>query len=832
MQFFISFLSGIALFYSSQYFPFSTLFILLLTFVYLFVKRKFFFIAIILLGIAFAFVRYEPPKDMSHVSGREVEVKGVFSSLPIKTESGMFKQPFKINSAVNIKTGERLDELAGQEIMLFSDREFYHGSEYEIAIKFLRDRTRLNPGDWSSNELYANLLDVRGLTGETPFPPCISKIQEFRYRLNRYIDENFKKDSGAFIAAITTGQRANIDEELRDAFNSTGLAHILSISGAHFGLFSVFLFGIFRFLIKAFPYRILQRITIFLSPSQAAAILCLPFMLAYLGLSGANVPAVRSFIMIGLFLSGLLIGRKGFWLNSLLFAAFVLTVWEPKVILSLSFQLSFLAVLFIGFSVGNREYDRSVRQAHDGDRKALRYIKNAVLLTLSASIGTAPLVAYYFHYFSIISPISNLFIAPLIGFILIPLSVVSSFLFLITGYFIFTPIVSAVSDLSIFLVKLFSTVPFADIKIPAFPPIMVLLFYAGFIFYFFSCKTITDLRLTNGRKNTSCHSREGGNPELKDRYKNSWIPASAGMTFEKIFSKQKRYTLLIPFVPVFIYFSLTIFEKKDLTITFLDVGQGDSSVIELPDEKTIVIDTGRIGRETASFLKYRGKKTIDALILSHIHTDHTGGLDYIVKRFEVKELWDNGRLIYPENFIANTKHRTFNRGDVIEGKGYSIYVFHPYPEFYTMHGSDHVEANNDSLVLKIKGRNKSFLFTGDVEEEAEEDLIHLDMWLKSDVIKIPHQGSRTSAYKPFLEVISPQVAVISVGRDNPFGHPHEEMLELLERIRIFRTDLDGAIKIRESEKGLAIKTYRDFQFEKAKSLKEEAKNIKRLFETW
>ncbi len=829
MQFFISFFTGIVLFYSFQCFPFSTVFISVLSSIYLLVNKRLLLILIIISGIAFAFIRYEPVKDIPDISGKGFAVKGIFEYPPTKTESGMSTQDLNIKSAVDIKTGVEVNELTGREVTLFSYREFDPGSELKLAIKFLKSRKRLNPGEQSGDNLYANLIDIYD-SGNKRIS-LSSKIQEYRYKLNRYIEENFKKDSGALIASITTGQRANMDEELRDSFNATGLAHILSISGTHFGLFSMFLFGIFSFLIKTLPYRTLQRITIFLTPSQAAAILCFPFMLAYLGLSGVSIPAVRSFIMLGLFLSGLIIGRKGFWLNSLLFAAFIIVVWEPESIFSLSFQLSFLAVLFIGFSLENKENEKRDNDKKD-DRKISRYIKNAILLTLSASIGTAPLVAYHFHYFSIISPLSNLFIAPFIGFVLIPLSVFSSFLFLITGHYMFTPIVSAVSDVSIFLVRLLSDMPFADIKIPAFPPIIVLLFYAGFIFYFLSRKTITDLRLTNGRKNTSRHSRESGNPELKDRYKKSWIPASAGMTFEKIFSNKRRYTLIIPFVPVVIYLSLTIFEKNELKVTYLNIGHGDSSVIELPDGKTIVIDTGRSGREIASFLKYKGREAIDAVILSHVHIDHTGGLDYLIKRFEVKELWDNGRLIYPENFIANIKHRTFNRGDVIDGKGYSIYVLHPYPEFYTMYGADNVEANNDSLVLKIKGRNKSFLFTGDVEEEAEEDLIHLGGWLKSDIIKVPHQGGKTSAYEPFLKAVSPQIAVISVGRDNPFGHPHEETLDALNGIKIFRTDLNGAIKIEESEKGLKIKTYKDFQFEKARPFREEMRNIKRLFETW
>ncbi|MDP2755569.1 MAG: ComEC/Rec2 family competence protein [Nitrospirota bacterium] len=828
MQFFISFLTGIVLFYSFQYFPFSTVFISVLSSIYLLVKKRLLLILIIISGIAFAFIRYEPVKDIPDISGKGFAVKGIFEYPPTKTESGMFTQDLNIKSAVDIKTGVEVNELTGQEVVLFSDREFNPGTEFELAIKFLKSRKRLNPGEQSRDNLYANLTDIYNLGNRRI--SLSSKIQEYRYKLNRYIEENFKKDSGAFIASITTGQRANMDEELRDSFNVTGLAHILSISGTHFGLFSMLLFGMFSFLIKALPYRILQRITIFLTPSQAAAILCFPFMLAYLGLSGASIPAVRSFIMIGLFLSGLLIGRKGFWLNSLLFAAFIIVVWEPESIFSLSFQLSFLAVLFIGFSIENKEDEKRDNEKKE-DKRVFRYVKNAVLLTLSASIGTAPLVAYYFHYFSIISPLSNLFIAPLIGFVLIPLSVFSSFLFLITGHYMFTPIVSAISDVSLLLVKIFSHIPFADIKIPAFPPIVVLLFYAGFIFYFLSPENTFSTSPQPpplARPASQSEAGEGGG------WGRGNLHSSLYQLIWRNFSLRKRHTLIIPFVPIVIYLSLTIFEKNELKVTYLDVGQGDSSVIELPDGKAMVVDTGRTGRETASFLKYRGKKTVDVLILSHIHIDHTGGLDYIAKRFEVKELWDGGRLIYPEDFITHrkVKHRTLNRGDMVEGKGYSIYIFHPYPEFYTMYGSESVEVDNDSLVLKIKGNNKSFLFTGDIEEEAEENISHLGNWLKSDILKVPHHGSKKSAYEPFLKMVSPGVAVISAGRGNSFGHPHKETLDALHGAKIFRTDIDGAIKIKESINGLEVKIYKDFQFKKARSFNDEGKNIKRLFEAW
>lgn len=740
----------------------------------------------ILFGIAIALLRYEQIRELPDLSGKEVIMEGSLSSLPSETEKGILKQILNVQSAFDRNTHRKIDELNNKDVVILSDKEFLPGIECRILAKILSNKTGQNPGSLISKDIYAIMLELNHKGMEKSSLRSI--IQRLRYRLNKYIMANLEKDSSAFISAITTGHRSYVNEDLRNAFNKTGLAHVLSISGTHFGLFSVFLFGIFRLMINILPYRLLQRITIFFTPSQAAALFCLPFMLSYLCLSGGNIPAIRSFIMISLFLIGLLLGRKGSWLNFLLFSAFVLSIRDPKVIFDLSFQLSFIAVLFIGFTIKGREYlIEKEKDSHDKKpskltQRILIYFKKAFLIALSASIGTAPLVAYHFHYLSIISPLSNLLITPFIGFILIPLSILSAFLFLTTGHYFFTPIVSTLSDICIYLVKFISSIPCADIKIPAFPTIIILLFYAGFIFY--------------------------------------------------LFFKEKRYALIIPFIPVLIYISFLIFEKKGLSVTYLDVGQGDSSVIELPDGKIIVIDTGRNGRETASFLKYKGKDKIDALILSHIHSDHTGGLNYILNNFNVEELWDNGNLIYPEYLFSQTKHKKIERGDMIEANGYSIYILHPYPDFYTMYGDDHVEANNSSLVLKIIGRNSSFLFTGDIEKEAEEDILHLGTLLRSDVIKIPHQGSKTSAYEPFIKAVSPKFAVISVATNNPFGHPHEDMIRLLDGVKVIRTDIEGAIKIIESEKGLIIKTYKDFQFQHATSLTEEIRNLKRLFETW
>lgn len=780
MSFFILFLAGAALFHLFQYFPFTSIFIFASLCLSLVFRKRYLWIIFAVIGICYAFIRYAPETDLANVYGKKLEVSGIFSSEAVETSSGKFSQPFKIHSAIEKGAAEPLKELREKNIYIISDNKYKTGKFFELEIKLI-DIKRLNPGSFKSNQLYATLYEAKE---DDEAKPSLNAIQNFwqvfndlRIRLNEKITDTLNPEASALVSAITTGERRYISEELRDAFNSSGLAHILSISGTHFGLFSIFLFGGFRFLIKYLPYKILQRVTIYVMPSQGAAILTLPFILAYLGLSGSSIPAVRSFIMIGLFLIGLLIERKEFWLNSLLFAAVLIVGWSPDALFSLSFQLSFIAVLFIGFFISQKE------KSEKPENRFVNILKNTALITLAASLGTAPLVAYHFNYFSIISPLANFLIAPFIGFVILPLSLFSAFVFIFTGHYLFSGVINAAASAAIYLVKFMAGVPFADIKMHAFPVIFLILFYAGFAIF---------------------------------------------LLFER-----KRYLLLVPvsvLVAGIIY--LAIPKGSEMAVTYLDVGQGDSSVIQLPDKKILVIDTGRSGREVAGFLRYLGRRKIDALILSHGHPDHAGGADYLIKHFKVKEIWDNGRFMYPEGMLTGVNHRSLERGDIIEGNKFVMHVLHPYKEFYTMSGDEYTEDNNSSLVLRIEGGKRSFLFAGDIEEEAEEDIAHLFKWLKSDVIKIPHHGARASASEGFLDAVSPQIAVISAGRNNSFGHPHEEMLEYLKSAKVYRTDLHGAIKISEHNGLLEVKTFKDSQFAEARDIKSELKNIKRLFAVW
>jgi competence protein ComEC len=770
----VFFLCGVALYFLFPFFPVTCVFFSAGLTVYFLVKRKVFLLAVVACAVLYAAFRVPLAADAPHLWNREIRATGRF--IPkVGTPAGPRGiQTFTVDRAFDRSTGQEIRALRGREIGLDTDLESGSERRYELLLRTARDRTRLNPCSTREGRLYGTVLHARAKDNVSPSLSDILNGQ--RNVLNAFILRRFKRDSAALIASVTTGETSYLGDDLKNAFRATGLAHILSISGTHFGLFSVMMFGTFLFAIKRLPYRLLQRLTLSLSPAQASAILCIPLVLMYLGISGARPPAVRSFVMIGLFLAGLLIGRKGIWLNSLLVAAVILAIWDPAVVMELSFLLSFVAVLFIGYSLGERE--ERYRVPEEGNR-ALRFARRSLILTLAASMGTFPLVAYHFHYFSVLSPLSNLVAAPLIGFLLVPLAMISSFSYLLSGHYLFAPLVSLCADLSVAAVKVMAKIPYAALGLPSFPPVLCILFYI--------------------------------------------------LCVPSLFFGRIRKLLVLPFVPFLLFFLLHAVERKELAVTFLDVGQGDSAVIELPDGKTVVVDTGRTGKEAAGFLQCMAKRDIDALAVTHSHPDHSGGVSYIGNRFRVKELWDNGMLPSPG---LDLPRRKLERGDMIESGYCSFTVLHPYPGFHTLSGSSYEEENSSSLVMKLSGRRSSFLFTGDVEEEAEEDISRLGKWLPSGVIKIPHHGSRTAANDDFLYAVSPSVAVISAGRENPFGHPSGEVLEKLRGKKVYRTDIDGAIKMTETDDGLEIKTYKEFALQRADGPGQEIRNIRRLLSSW
>ncbi|MEW6408524.1 MAG: ComEC/Rec2 family competence protein, partial [Nitrospirota bacterium] len=302
------------------------------------------------------------------------------------------------------------------------------------------------------------------------------------------------------------------------------------------------------------------------------------------------------------------------------------------------------------------------------------------------------------------------------------------------------------------------------------------------------------------------------------------------------------------------------FDKNALKVTFLDVGQGDSVLVELPDKRKILIDGGGIAvhrspftvhsfdigrRVVAPYLYDRGIRHIDYLVLTHPHPDHVGGLVHIVKEFSIGEVWTNGyKSEYPLyiEFRETLKqkgirHRVLWAGSdsgLSPENGYQIYILHPHKEFtvYPERGEFSAQ-NNLSLVIKVVYKNTSFLFTGDIEEEAEAHLIQLGKWVKSNVIKVPHHGGKTSSTEGLLYAVSPQIAVVHAGKNNPFGHPNPAVIERYRRygVKLYRTDMDGAVRITSDGRKFETLTYEDVTMVpviRHYAILDELKNIKRL----
>ena len=228
MQISLSFLSGVLFFSLYNYLPLSSFIIFISVTVLLISKRKFLLILFIAIGVFYAFFRYHPDEDLSDIWNRELKITGRFTQGGNTNASGRNIQTFLVDTVQDEESGEDLDWMHDKEIRIPADFDVDFDDGYTLLLKTGKDRTRLNPGQPGKGRLYGEILSAED-KGESA-ASVLAVFARQRDSLNRYISERFSEDSGAFIAAITTGDTLSFNDELRDAFNSTGLVHILSIS--------------------------------------------------------------------------------------------------------------------------------------------------------------------------------------------------------------------------------------------------------------------------------------------------------------------------------------------------------------------------------------------------------------------------------------------------------------------------------------------------------------------------------------------------------------------------------------------------------------------------
>jgi len=488
----------------------------------------------------------------------------------------------------------------------------------------------------------------------------------------------------------------------------------------------------------------------------------------YSFLAGLSPSVIRASIMIMVFMLSKVVGRENDSLNSLCFSAVFLLLINPLTLFSVSFQLSYAAVT-------------GIILFYDPIKKLLKplpkCLNESIAVMVSAQLVVAPVLAYYFYNISLVGFITNLLVVPLVSLILI-----SGLISGITGL-IFEPLGALFVKCPGFLLDIVerivftsSKLPFATIVIPAMPILSTFM-------YFISLALIFDL----------IHFAD----ENLVKYK-------------KAFAIVLIVTAVLPAVWPF----------KTFEVTFIDVGQGDSILIQTKGKKVILIDGGGLpsysnsdfdtGEDIILPLLYsKGINQIDVAVFTHFDDDHAKGLLSILKSVKVKN------IVYglPEDcetfkeMLKIAKQKQIKTIQVSRGDSFIVdkavfEVLHPVKDV------PHSSGNNNSVVLKLTYNGVSFLFTGDLEYEGEQSLISSERDISSLVLKIGHHGSSTSTSREFLSKVSPMYGVITVGVDNNFGHPSPQVLSLLEEsgISVLRTDINGAISFKIFKDNVRIYT--------------------------
>jgi competence protein ComEC len=655
-------------------------------------------------------------------------------------------------------------------------------------------------------------------------------VSRGRRRLRDEVDELWSKDASVagVLRAMLLGDRSFVDRDEARDFQKTGAFHVLVVAGLHVGAIAVVLFWVGRKLRWARVWTMA---------------LTLLLLLAYVTVVEQRTPVIRAALMAAIVVLGGFFFRRLELLNSAAIAALLMLVARPTALGDSSFQLSFLAIgciagLALPWMEGTvQPYARALRGWRDVTRDVsyeprptqfridLRLLAQAMetrsrwparirkvpgsslivgialsfrvwelfVLTLVLQVGMLPLLASEFHRVTFAGTFVNFAAVPLTA-IIVPLgfcTLIAGLLWPALGKILAWPVSLATSGL-LHVVQRFALLRKLSYRIPG-PPL-----WATIIFLITLAAIVMCLRLGFTRRTAVIWSLLG-------------VLAAAGMVIA-----------IYPFSPQM--------SGGKLELTVLDVGQGDSLFVVSPGGKTLLIDGGGAfggfpgheqaqgsdpGEEAVSpYLWSRRFQKIDVVALTHAHQDHLGGLNAILENFRVGQLWIGRELNNPAlaklEALASERHIPVE----YEARGKQFSLDEVRGEFLwpenSISDSGVAGKNNDSLVLRLKYRNRTLLLPGDAEKQAEHTMLQENSAeLRADVLKVGHHGSKNSTIQEFLDAVAPTIAIISSGEDNPYGHPSPELLERLEAsgARVLRTDHDGAVHILTDGNGLEISCF-------------------------
>jgi len=577
-------------------------------------------------------------------------------------------------------------------------------------------------------------------------------INSYRDRMEKVTDQYLTAQESAILRGMLLGDIDDIDPQLYEKFQNTGIVHLFSVSGLHIGFLLLMSGWISSLLGAKRSYKLVMGIIL---------------LLVYGTLISWPVPVIRASIMGGMGLLAYYSGRPQQMLNSLGIAGLLIILFDPHALFTVSFQLSFLATwgLLHLFPVMRS------RLPYSG------WAVDLILVPLCAQLAVVPAIAYYFNLFSPVSILANLLvtylsgavvmlgfaalvlvmIGPLAGLCLFPAGLIIEFIILATHFCNALPGgVLWVATPGIPAIVLYYTGVLLLLSWPLTSPYYKQVFRVGMVLVLLFLITVF------------------------------WPPAW-----------QNRGTMEIIFIDVGQGDSILI---KSPHGHFILVDGGGSQFYEVGEMKLL------------PYLRHRGINHLDLVINTHPDSDHFLGLTEIMNRITVERfayplvLHDSPE--YVEAFRLVQQHSGsllgLHAGQVLQVEpGFHLEVLHPSPEISRVADTNHL-----SLVLKCRYQNFSALLMGDLDREGLEELAARKSGVQCDLVKVPHHGSRNSLREGFYAACQPQVAVISVG-NNQFGHPHREVLDELtnQGIQVYRTDLQGAVRCTSDGSCFTIDTY-------------------------
>ncbi|SCP97118.1 DNA internalization-related competence protein ComEC/Rec2 [Anaerobium acetethylicum] len=644
---------------------------------------------------------------------------------------------------------------AGQIILYFdTDEHFLIGNTIKAEGTVKNWDSAGNEGQFDAASYYRAMkidykVDVsRAEVVDETYSSYRETLQKVRERLERSFEMTLGEQDASIMKTMILGDKSELDRSIEELYQKSGIVHILSISGQHISLIGMVLYNLLRRLGLSF---------------KKAGCLCIFCVISYGIMTGLGISSFRAVLMFSIGVAAQMWGRSYDVITAMSLSAFLLLFENPRYLYNPGFLLSFGAVA--GIMVVAPAIENAASK------------KNIVIRTLSASIGinvvTIPILAYYYYELPVYSILLNILIIP-------PMSIV-----LISGI-----LCGIAGNVSIPVAVLFAA-----------PCHYILLFCEKACSVFMSLPHA--LHVT-------------GRPEKWQL----WLYYCLLAVFIAGVKRKwgRKCLAILPLLILVIAFQ----RNEGFSATFLDVGQGDGIYIETPEGLHILVDGGSTGvKEVGTyriipFLKYNGTGVIDYAIVTHADEDHISGLKEILEESD-----ENGIrvrcLLMPDTSLKDeaylglvslaqangVKVKYIRKGTEIRNGDFTIKCLHPTAEFPAS------SRNSYSTVLDVSCGGFDMLLTGDLEADGEKLILESGLMRDYDLLKVAHHGSKFSTSQEFIEAVTPEIAVISCGEGNRFGHPHQEVLDRIKsmEVEIMTTPDCGQITIRMDGSSMKVERF-------------------------